>query len=71
MGKLNRSYFEKNLLTTQEALELLGISRVRLSQLVKARKLTPVKRSIFLKEDVLKRKLDQEKLRQKYYRPKV
>lgn len=60
---------KKSVLTSKEVIEILGIKRSRLSQLVKSDKLTPIKKNIFLLEDVIKRKEQQEYLREKYYRP--
>lgn len=61
---------EEIVLTSKETQELLGISRARLSQLVNKKKLIPIKKSIFLLDDVLARKGEQEKLRAKFYRRK-
>lgn len=61
---------KKSILTSREVLDFLGIKRSRLSQLVKAGKLTPIKKSVFLLDDILERKAIQEDLRKKYYRPK-
>ncbi|MCW3491341.1 hypothetical protein [Dethiobacter alkaliphilus] len=59
-----------NIVTSAEVLQILGISRARLSQLVQKQKLKPIKKSIFLLDDVLLRKKEQEALRKKFYRPK-
>ncbi|TXR78323.1 DNA-binding protein [Bacillus sp. BF9-10] len=51
-----------NILTTPEAIELLGISRSRLSHLIKKGKIIPLKKqgctSLFLRED-LEKKLEE------------
>lgn len=56
--------------TSSEVTKILGISRARLSQLVKNNKLKPLKKNLFLLEDVITRKTEQEELRKMYYRPK-
>ncbi|MFZ5644655.1 MAG: hypothetical protein ACOY46_13785 [Bacillota bacterium] len=62
----------QELMTTKEVLSELGISRARLSQLVKAKKLIPIKRSLFVAKEVLERKENQDFLREKFYRaPKI
>lgn len=59
-------------LTTPEAIELLNISRARLSVLIKKGRVIPVKKlgctSIFLKDDLLEAKKEMDVLR-KQYRP--
>lgn len=60
----------QSVLTSSEVIKVLGISRARLSQLVKKDKLTPLKKNLFLLDDVLKRKIEQDKLRRLYYRPR-
>ncbi|MDF0727244.1 helix-turn-helix domain-containing protein [Cytobacillus sp. S13-E01] len=56
--------------TTSEALEILGVSRARLNQMVKKGKLTPLKKSgaisIFFKQDLLDKKEELIELRAKY-----
>lgn len=56
--------------TSKEVMNILGISQARLSQLVKAKKLIPYKRNIFLMDDVKERKRVQAELRAKFYRTK-
>lgn len=57
-------------LTTGEAIELLGITRQNLNSLVKRGKLKPIKElpreKLFLKSDLMQRKKEQEELRKKY-----
>ncbi len=56
-------------MTSGEVLKELGISRARLSQLVKTNKLTRIKNNLFLKDEIIERKREQEGLRAKFYRP--
>lgn len=57
-----RQWVYENVLTTPEAIELLGISRSRLSHLIKKGKIVPLKKqgctSLFLRED-LEKKLEE------------
>lgn len=57
-----RQWAYENILTTPEAIELLGISRSRLSHLIKKGKIVPLKKqgctSLFLRED-LEKKLEE------------
>ncbi|MGG5736694.1 helix-turn-helix domain-containing protein [Bacillus cereus group sp. IBL03679] len=59
-----------NVLTTPEAIELLGISRARLSHMIRNGKIVPIKKlgctSIFLKSDLEKKKEELMTLRLKY-----
>lgn len=61
-----------NILTTPEVLEILGISRARMSQMIKQGKIVPLKKqgaiSLFLREDVEKKREELIALR-KIYRP--
>ncbi|MFP7171963.1 DNA-binding protein [Terribacillus halophilus] len=63
-------FLQQNVLTSSEAIEFLGITRGRLSQLIKSEKIVPVKRSgkdsWFLREDLEVRKTVQPELREKY-----
>jgi predicted XRE-type DNA-binding protein len=70
MGKEIRNTIKNLIVTSNEVLQILGITRGRLSQLTKCGKIKPIKKNVFLLEDVLKRKIEQEQLRDKYYRPK-
>lgn len=58
-----------NTMDTSEVLEKLGINRQRLSQLATNGVLVPLKRGLYLRQDVEDRKAEQEPLRQQYYRP--
>ncbi|AMM95575.1 hypothetical protein UP17_16335 [Peribacillus simplex] len=58
-------------LTSTECIELLGITRSRLSSLIRSKKIIPIKKAgvqLYLKQDMLKKKAELEKLR-KLYRP--
>ena len=60
----------ENVLTTPEAIEYLGISRARLSHMIRNGKIVPIKKlgctSIFLKSDLEKKKEELTVLRLKY-----
>lgn len=68
MYSVNVEDIKNNIVTSREVTELLGISRARLSQLVKTGKLTPIKKNLFLMNDILQRKEQQSILREKYYK---
>lgn len=70
MDNLDRANIKDMIVSSREVLEILGIKRARLSQLVKTGKILPVKKNIYLLYDVLERKRIQEELREKFYRPK-
>lgn len=57
-----RKWVHDNVMTTPEAIEILGISRSRLSHLIRNGKIVPVKKlgctSLFLRED-LEKKLEE------------
>ncbi|WP_017470604.1 helix-turn-helix domain-containing protein [Amphibacillus jilinensis] len=61
-------FLNENLLSTVETAELLGVSKARVGHMVKDGKLLPAndQPKVFLKESVMERKLEQEKLRKKY-----
>ncbi|PGT92220.1 DNA-binding protein [Bacillus cereus] len=67
-----RQWARENILTTPEAIEFLGISRARLSHLIKNGKIVPLKKlgctSLFLRED-LEKKLEELIALRKIYRP--
>lgn len=67
-----REFIRKYVYTSAEALELLEISRPRMSKMIKDGKLYPVKKlrstSLFLLDDLLEKKGELVKLR-KIYRP--
>ncbi len=59
---------EDSTMESSEVLEYLGISKQRLSNMNRQGKLVSVKKGIYLKTDVKKRKLEQSELRKKYYK---
>lgn len=65
-----REFVVNEVFTTPEAIEFLGISRARMSTLIKQQKIIPLKKfgcvSLFLKEDLDKKKEELEELRRKY-----
>ncbi|PFC18846.1 DNA-binding protein [Bacillus cereus] len=67
-----RQWVFDNVLTTPEAIELLGISRARLSHLIRNGKITPIKKlgctSLFLRKG-LEKKLEELIALRKIYRP--
>lgn len=68
MYSVNVEEIKNSVITSREVTELLGISRARLSQLVKTGKLIPIKKNLFLTSDILVRKEQQIILRKKYYK---
>ncbi|HHQ2477312.1 TPA: helix-turn-helix domain-containing protein [Bacillus cereus] len=67
-----RKWAKANILTTPEAIELLGISRSRMSNMIKNGKIVPLKKqgaiSLFLRED-LEKKLEELIILRKKYQP--
>ena len=65
-----RKWAYDNILTTPEAIELLGISRSRLSHLIRNGKITPLKKlgctSLFLREDLEKKLEEINRVAEKY-----
>ncbi|HDR4907004.1 DNA-binding protein [Bacillus thuringiensis] len=63
-------FINSEVLTTSEAMQILDVNRSRMSALVKAGKLSPVKKtsnvSLFLKSDIESKKEELEVLRVKY-----
>ncbi|HBJ2614707.1 TPA: helix-turn-helix domain-containing protein [Clostridium botulinum] len=59
---------EENIMESKEVVEYLGISKQRLSDMNRTGKLKAVKKGIYLKSDVEKRKKEQNELRDKYYK---
>ncbi len=64
------SLVKTDVLTSSEALELLEVSRQSLNSLVKRGKIVPIKElsreKLYLREDILSRKKEQDELRKKY-----
>ncbi|GLY09612.1 helix-turn-helix domain-containing protein [Pseudobacillus badius] len=60
----------EQVLTTSEAIEILGVTRQRMNSLISTGKITPVKKlnreTLFLRSDIEARKAEQDGLRQKY-----
>jgi hypothetical protein len=60
----------EEVLTTSEAMKVLGITRSRMSQLISDGKLIPVKKlrgdSLFLRKDIEEKKKELEERRKKY-----
>nr|WP_236603135.1 helix-turn-helix domain-containing protein [Bacillus cereus] len=65
-----RQWVHDNVMTTPEAIEILGISRARMSHMIKNGKIVPAKKlgcvSLFLKSDLEKKKEELIVLREKY-----
>ncbi|PEP03811.1 DNA-binding protein [Bacillus toyonensis] len=65
-----RQWVHDNVLTTPEALSILGVSRARMSRMIKDGKITPIKKqgctSLFLREDLEKKLEELIVLRAKY-----
>ncbi|MEC0250912.1 helix-turn-helix domain-containing protein [Bacillus halotolerans] len=63
-------FIRREVLTTNEAAELLGVNRARMSQLISSGKLNPIKKlsgiSLFLRTDLEEKKKDLEASRKKY-----
>ncbi|PRR70941.1 hypothetical protein [Clostridium thermopalmarium] len=59
---------QENTMDSSEVVEYLGISKQRLSDMNRTGKLVAVKKGIYLKVDVEKRKQEQGTLREKYYK---
>ncbi|MCY8081713.1 helix-turn-helix domain-containing protein [Bacillus inaquosorum] len=63
-------FIRHEVLTTNEAAELLGVKRARISQLIGSGKLIPVKKlsgiSLFLRTDLEEKKKELEASRKKY-----
>lgn len=68
--ELKRKFIRECVLTSAETLELLEISRPRLSKMIRDGKLTPAKKSgatsLFLKDDLIRKKEELKVLREKY-----
>lgn len=48
-----RSYIQSNILTSKEAIEILGFSRMRLNQLVQGGIIEPIQTGVYLKDDII------------------
>lgn len=65
---MNKENIEEIILTSHEVIQILGISKARLSQLKKSGKLTPIKKNLYFLKDVQERYSIQSSLREKYFR---
>lgn len=70
MVKKLKENIRKAIVTSDEAIKILGITRARLSQLKKSGKLMPITKNVYSLEDIQNRHNIQESLRKKYYKPK-
>ncbi|MFU2028103.1 helix-turn-helix domain-containing protein, partial [Bacillus wiedmannii] len=65
-----KDFIKSEVLVTSEAMEILDVSRSRMSVLIKTGKLEPVKKlgnvSLFLRADIEEKKKELEVLREKY-----
>ncbi|MGE6505038.1 helix-turn-helix domain-containing protein [Bacillus cereus] len=65
-----KNFIKSEVLVTSEAMEILDVSRSRMSVLIKTGKLEPVKKlgnvSLFLRADIEEKKKELEVLREKY-----
>lgn len=63
-------FIKNEVLATSEVVEILGVTRQRVSQMISAGKLNPIKKlrgdSLFLRQDIEERKKELEALRKKY-----
>jgi predicted XRE-type DNA-binding protein len=68
--ELKKKFIRECVLTSPEAIELLEISRPRLSKMIKDGKIEPVKKSgaisLFLKDDVLQKRDELIRLRRQF-----
>ncbi|AWC30852.1 helix-turn-helix domain-containing protein [Bacillus cytotoxicus] len=64
------SFLQEEVLTTPEVMDVLGVSKSRISKMIKDGKLVPFKKmervSLFLREDIEEKKKELEVLRVKY-----
>ncbi|MBV1817351.1 helix-turn-helix domain-containing protein [Bacteroidales bacterium MSK.15.36] len=61
-------FIDENIMDTNEVREYLGVSRQRIYDLIDKGILVPIRKGIYLRTDVEKRKEEQGELREKYYR---
>lgn len=61
-------FVSDNIMDTEEVTKYLDISRQRLYDLIKKDILVPIRKGIYLRADVEKRKEEQGELREKYYK---
>lgn len=56
-----REQIRNEIITSKEALEILGFSRMRLSQIVSDGRIEPIQNGIYLKDDILAFKENRDK----------
>lgn len=61
-------FIDENIMDTNEVKEYLGVSRQRIYDLIDKEILVPIRKGIYLRADVEKRKEEQGELREKYYK---
>lgn len=71
MTTLEKKDIKDIIVTSDEVIKILDISRARLSQLKKNGKLIPIKKNLYYLKDVQERKNIQEDLRRKHYKSKL
>lgn len=63
-------FIKNEVLSTSEVVEILGVTRQRISQMIAAGKLQPIKKlrsdTLFLRKDIEEKKKELESLRKKY-----
>ena len=55
-----RNQIRKEIISSKEALEILGFSRARLNQIVKDGRIIPIRSGIYLKDDIIAFKKSRE-----------
>lgn len=61
-------FIDDNIMDTNEVREYLGVSRQRIYDLIDKGILVPIRKGIYLRADVEKRKEEQGELREKYWK---
>lgn len=59
--KKRRDQIREEIISSKEALEILGFSRMRLSQIVNDGRITPIRKGIYLKDDIIAFQKSREK----------
>ena len=55
-----RNQIREEIISSKEAVEILGFSRARLNQIVKEGRITPIRNGIYLKDDIIAFKKSRE-----------
>ena len=55
-----RNQIREEILSSKEAIEILGLSRMRLSQIVNDGRIIPIRKGIYLKDDIIAFKKSRE-----------